>query len=174
MITPIPSAPRTLGVPAPERTVALAVAIGTATATPALVGDYPTLVRPRVERVQQGLGRLDQQLGVLRTAPVRMAEADWRAQTHSILDELAAANADLRALGARVGADGALGAEVQKLVGDVEFVVDEYRLAIDFDPDATHWARAGRAEKSTADEVESILAEFRRPIGRLPTPTPNR
>ena len=176
MITPIPSTQRTLGAPTPERSasVAVAVAVGSPTATPALVGDYPTLVRPRVADIQQRLARLAEQLSVLRTAPMRMAEADWRAQTLAVLDDLAAASAALRALGPRVGADAALSADVKQLVDDVDFVVDEYRLAVDFDPDASHFARAGRAQKTSVDAAESILAQLNRPVGRVPTPTPAR
>jgi hypothetical protein len=138
---------------------------------PVLVGDYPTLVGQRLERIQQGLMRFEQQLAVLKTAPLRMADDDWRAQTHSLLDDLAASSADLRGLGARSGADAALYAEVLKLLDNLDFVVSEYRMAFDFDPDATHFIRAGRAEKTTADEVESLLSDLRRPIGPAPTPS---
>jgi hypothetical protein len=152
----------------------VAVAVGTPTATPALVGDYPTLVRPRVERVEQGLNQLHQHLGTLRTNPLRMAEQDWRNQAFGILDELAAANRDLRALGVRVGPDASLSGEVTKLVTDLEFVVEEYRSALADDPDGSHFARAGRAETTTAQEIESILFSLRRPVGRAPTLTPAR
>src|SRR5438132_4717531 len=81
------------------RALAVAVPVGSPTPTPALVGDYPTLVQQRVERVQQGLGRLEQQLAVLQTAPMRMADDDWRTQLQAILDDLAASSADLRSLG---------------------------------------------------------------------------
>jgi hypothetical protein len=157
--------------PTPARALAVAVAVGSPTPMPVLVGDYPTLVGQRLERIQQGLMRFEQQLAVLKTAPLRMADDDWRAQTHSLLDDLAASSADLRGLGARSGADAALYAEVLKLLDNLDFVVSEYRMAFDFDPDATHFIRAGRAEKTTADEVESLLSDLRRPIGPAPTPS---
>src|SRR5260370_25809525 len=97
-VTPIPSTPRSIATLSADRTVSVAVAVGSATPTPQLVGDYPTLVRPRLDRVQQGLGRLEQQLNILRTNPIRMADADWRTQTQGLLDDLASANAYLRAL----------------------------------------------------------------------------
>jgi hypothetical protein len=175
-VTPIPSTPRTIATLSADRTVsvAVAVAVGSATPTPQPVGDYPTLVRPRLDRVQQGLGRLDQQLNILRTDPMRMAEQDWRTQTQGLLEDLASANTELRALGARSGPDAALYAEVHKLNDDLDFVVSEYRMAFDFDPDATHFMRAGRAEKSTADEVESILSDLRRSAALTLTPRPAR
>jgi hypothetical protein len=176
VITPLPSTPRTIATLSADRTVSVgvAVAVGSVTPTPQLVGDYPTLVRPRLDQVQQVLGRLDQQLNILRTNPIRMAEPDWRRQTQGILGDLAAANADLRALGARSGADAALYAEVLKVNGDLDFVVSEYRMAFDFDPDATHFTRAGRAQKSTADEVESIQSDLRRSMLLTLTPRPVR
>jgi hypothetical protein len=173
-VTPIPSTPRTIATLSADRTVSVAVSVGSATPTPQLVGDYPTLVRPRLNRVQEGLGRLEQQLNILRTSPIRMAEPDWRTQTQGLLEELAAANTDLRALGARSGPDAALYTDVHKLNGDLDFVVSEYRMALDFDPDATHFIRAGRAEKSTADEVESILSDLRRSAALTLTPRPAR
>jgi hypothetical protein len=179
VVTPLPSTPRSFATPVQGTLASVGVAVAVASPTPTAstpTGDYPALVRPRLERIEQGLIRFESQLSVLRQSPVRMADADWRAQTSALLDELAAANADLRALGARVGPDAALYAEVSKLTGDLEFVVDEYRLAFDFDPDASHFARAGRAERSTADEVQSMLAGLRRPIGTPPrlTPSPTR
>jgi len=158
----------------PERAVAIAVAVGSPTATPALVGDYSTLVRPRLEHVQQSFTQLEQQLAVLQKAPMRMAQEDWRNQMLGILDDLALSEADLRTLGSRVTAPPALNVEIVKLVGDLDFVVSEWRMALDYDPDATHFIRAGRAEKMTADEVDSILSELRRPIGPAPTPKPAR
>ncbi len=150
------------------------MAVGSTTPTPQLVGDYPTLVRPRLDRVQQGLGHLEQQLNILTTNPMRMAEADWRSQMQSLLEDLANANTDLRALGARSGPDAALFAQVMKLNADLDFVVSEYRMALDFDADGTHFTRAGRAEKMTADEVESILSDLRRSVALTLTPRPAR
>jgi hypothetical protein len=174
VITPIPSTPRTFATPTEQRAVSVAVAAASPTATAALVGDYPSLVRPRVERVEQGLGRIDQQLAIVQQSPVRMAAEDWRNQTQGVLEDLAAAASDLRALGARGGSEAALYAEVFKLLTDLDFVVSEYRMALDFDPDGSHFIRAGRAAKTTGDEVESILLGLRRPIGPALTPTPAR
>jgi hypothetical protein len=173
-VTPIPSTPRTIATLSADRTVSVAVAVGSATPTPQLVGDYPTLVRPRLDRVQQGLGRLEQQLNILNTNPIRMAEADWRSQMQSLLEDLASANTDLRTLGARSGPDAALYAEIAKLNGDLDFVVSEYRMALDFDADGTHFIRAGRAERMAADEVESILSDLRRSAALTLTPRPAR
>jgi hypothetical protein len=173
-VTPIPSTPRTIATSSADRTVSVAVAVGSATPTPQLVGDYPTLVRPRLDRVQQGLGSLEQQINILRTNPIRMAQEDWRNQAQSMLDDLASANTDLRTLGARSGPDAALFAEVKKLNDDLDFVVSEYRMALDFDADGTHFVRAGRAEKMTADEVESILSDLRRSVALTLTPRPAR
>jgi hypothetical protein len=173
-VTPIPSTPRSIATLSADRTVSVAVAVGSATPTPQLVGDYPTLVRPRLDRVQQGLGRIEQQLNILRTNPIRMAEADWRNQMQSLLEDLANANTDLRNLGARSGPDAALFAEMKKLNDDLDFVVSEYRMALDFDADGTHFTRAGRAEKMAADEVESILSDLRRSAALTLTPRPAR
>jgi len=173
-VTPIPSTPRSIATLSADRTVSVAVAVGSTTPTPQLVGDYPTLVRPRLDRVQQGLGHLEQQLNILTTNPMRMAEADWRSQMQSLLEDLANANTDLRALGARSGPDAALFAQVMKLNADLDFVVSEYRMALDFDADGTHFTRAGRAEKMTADEVESILSDLRRSVALTLTPRPAR
>src|SRR6266852_7635395 len=98
-VTPIPSTPRSIATLSADRTVSVAVAVSSATPTPQLVGDYPSLVRPRLDRVQQGLGHLEQQLNILNTNPMRMAEADWRSQMQSLLEDLASANTDLQSLG---------------------------------------------------------------------------
>src|SRR6202022_2037975 len=135
---------------------------------------YATLVRPRLEHLQQSFTQLEQQLAVLQKAPLRMAEQDWRDQLLTILDDLALGEADLRSLGSRVTAPPALNTEIVKLVGDLDFVVSEWRMALDYDPDASHFSRAGRAEKMTADEVESILSELLRPIAPAITPKPAR
>jgi hypothetical protein len=171
-VTPIPSTPRSIATLSADRTVSVAVAVGSATPTPQLVGDYPTLVHPRLDRVQQGLSRIEQQLNILKTNPIRMAEADWRNQLQSLLEDLASANADLRSLGARSGPDASLYADVMKLNGELDFVVSEYRMALDFDADGTHFIRAGRAEKMAADEVESMLFGLRRTAALTLTPRP--
>jgi hypothetical protein len=153
--------------PGPTRTIAVAVAARSATPTLALVGDYATLLQPRLEALRQGFRGLEQQLSVLRTAPTRMAEDDWRIQFQNTLDDLSATSADLRSLGTRVASSQVgLNAEVLKLADDADFVASEYRMALDYDPDSTHFIRAGRAEKTTAQELDSILSTVRQG-GRL-------
>src|SRR5579859_4012918 len=141
----VTAAPQATAAPTAVRPLGLAVAAGTPTTTPVLVGDYATLVRPRLELVQQGLTRLDQQLAVLLKAPMRMAEDDWRAQTQTVLEDLATGSGDLRALGPRVGNQTALYGQLMKLLDNLDFVVSEYRMALDYDPDGTHFIRAGHA-----------------------------
>ncbi len=172
VITPPPTTPRT--VPTLERTrpLPVAVALGTPTSTPVLVGDYSTLVRDRLVGVEASLAQLDQQLNQLRTSPALVMQPDWRTQVLSRIDDIATTTDTLRALGARGGADGILYGEVAKVLSDLDFVVSEYRMAFDFDPDGTHFTRAGRAEKMTSDEVESMLLDLRRGLGAAPTTTP--
>lgn len=138
------------------RPLAIAVPVASPSATPALVGDYASLVRPRLEHVQQDLKQIEQHLAELQKAPLLMAQDDWRNQMFGTLDDLSVSEADLRSLGSRVP----LKEEAVKLVGDLDFVVGEWRMALDYDPDATHFIRAGRAEKMTADEVAAILSEL--------------
>jgi hypothetical protein len=153
--------------PGPTRTIAVAVAARSPTPTLALVGDYATLLQPRLEALRQGFRGLEQQLSVLQTAPTRMAEDDWRTQFQNTLDDLSATSADLRSLGTRVASSQVgLNAEVLKLADDADFVASEYRMALDYDPDSTHFIRAGRAEKTTAQELDSILSTVRQG-GRL-------
>jgi hypothetical protein len=151
----------------------VAVAAPAATATAVLVGDYASLALPRLEVLQRNVQRLEQQLVVLQNVPLRMGEDDWRNQTLSILDDLFATTADVRSLGTRVGSQADLNAEVLKLADDLDFVADEYRMALDYDPDSSHFIRAGRAEKTTAAELDSVLADVQRSLrGLPPTATP--
>jgi hypothetical protein len=76
------------------------------------------------------------------------------------LDDVALSEADVRSLSTRVSPPAALGTAMLKLESDLDFVVGEWRMALDYDPDATHFLRAGRAEKTTADELASFLAEL--------------
>jgi hypothetical protein len=173
LITPVPSTPRQVAEQTPERTLAVAVAKSSPTPTPDLVGEYRELVLPRLQRIQTALNHIEQQLTIVQKSPAKMVQDDWRREVLATVDELAAANSDLRALGARTGADAALSADLQKLITNLDFVIDEYRLAFDFDPDGSHLVRAGRAEKAASDQVESILLMFRRPAIGVP-PTPSR
>jgi hypothetical protein len=151
---------------APTRPLAVAQPVGSPTPTPALVGDFATLARPRVQTLRDGFSRLDQQLAVAQKAPMRMADDDWRNQTADILANLLSANSDLRALGTRVSGQVALEREVVKVVDDVDFVANEYRMAFDYDPDSSHFLRATRAEKTTVSEVDSLLDDLRRAPSR--------
>jgi hypothetical protein len=157
-----PTAPSTAltPTPAPTRPLGVAVPVGSPTPTPQLLGDYATLVRPQLDTVHQDLTRLEQQLGVLRTAPMRMAEDDWRSQLQSILQDLLVTSADIRTLGTRVSVPSRLSSEMMKLTDDLDFVANEYRMALDYDPDASHFIRAGRAEKTTAAELDSVLTDL--------------
>ena len=134
-ITPPPSTPRSIPTLEGTRPLAVAVPVGTPTPTVPIVGDYSTLVRDRLVRVESAFQALDAQFAVLQTAPIRITQADWRNDTLARLDDLAATNDALRALGARSGADGLLYGEVSKVSSDLDFVVSEYRMAFDFDPD---------------------------------------
>jgi hypothetical protein len=161
--------------PRPTEPLGVAVAVGSPTPTPVLSGDYATLVRPRLEAVQGMLDRLEQQLSLAQKAPMRMAEDDWRNQTRTVLEDLLAGSAELRSLGTHVSTSQvALSAEVLKVADDVDFVANEYRMAFDYDPDASHFLRAGRAEKSTAAELDSLLTDLRHGTGAARIPTPVR
>ena len=156
--------PKAVSTPTPTRAVGVAVAARTPTPTAVLVGDYASLALPRLEVIQRNVRRLEQQLAVLQNAPLRMAEDDWRNQMLSIVDDLLTATADVRSLGTRVGARADLNAKVVKLADDLDFVANEYRMALDFDPDSSHFIRAGRAEKTAAAELDSVLAEVQRSL----------
>jgi hypothetical protein len=118
-------------------------------------------VRPRLAALKDGFTQLDQQLAVAQKAPIRMAEDDWRTQTQSILQDLLAASGAIRTVNPGVGTRSGLLPEVLKLADDVDFVANEFRMALDYDPDATHLIRAGRAEQTTIAELNSILSELR-------------
>jgi hypothetical protein len=157
-VAPTPVVVATAAAPRP---LAIAVAVGSPTPTPELVGDYPTLMRPRLQTVQQDFGQLDRQLASAKQAPMRMAEDDWRAETENVLGDLLSASADMRALGNRLTApQNALNPRVLKLADDVDFVANEFNMAFNYDPDASHFIRAGRAEKTTIDELDSLLQDM--------------
>ena len=152
--------------PAPARPLAVAIAVGSPTPTPALVGDYATLVRPRLLTVRQDFKALDDQLAVAQKAPMRMAEDDWRNQTRGILEDMLTSSTSVRSIGARPGTEVALSAQVFKVLDDVDFVANEFRMAFDYDPDSTHFLRAGRAEKTTVAELDSLLDDLHQTIDR--------
>jgi hypothetical protein len=138
----------------------------------ALVGDYSTLVRDRLVGVEAAQRQMDGQLNQLRATPALVVQPDWRTTMLMRVDDLGTATDTLRALGARSGADASLYEDVAKLLSDLDFVVSEYRMAFDFDPDGSHFIRAGRAEQMASTEVESMLLGLRRGIGPAPTITP--
>jgi hypothetical protein len=130
------------------------VAARSPTPTPALIGDYVSVVRARLELLQQGFHRLEQQLSILQKAPMRMAEDDWRDQLRTILDDLSADSADLRSLGTRVQTRVSLSGDVLKLADDVDFVANEYRMALDFDPTRrTSCARAAPRRRPPTSSI---------------------
>jgi hypothetical protein len=158
---PTPTITLTRITPTPDaRPLSVAVPVASPSATPELVGDYATLVRPRLEHVQQDLAQIEQRLAELQKTPVLMAQDDWRNQMFATLDDLALSEADIRSLSTRVSPSAALGTQMTRFIADLDFVVGEWRMALGYDPDATHFLRAGRAEKTTADELASILAEL--------------
>jgi hypothetical protein len=115
-------------------------------------------MRPRLQAIQLQFSKLDQQLSVAQKTPLVMAQDDWRSQTRTILQDMLGASADARGVGIRVGPQHA---DVLKLLDDVDFVANEFRMAFDYDPDATHFIRAGRAEKTTRAELDSIITSLR-------------
>jgi hypothetical protein len=159
---PVVTATVTVPTAVPTRPLAVAVAVGSPTPTPALVGDYVTLARPRLQVVRQDFDRLEAQLAAAKKAPIRMAEDDWRNQTNGILEDLLTASGDLRSLGTRVAVPARFSTTVVKVLDDVDFVANEYHMAFDFDPDSTHFLRAGRAERTTVTEVDSLLDDLKR------------
>src|SRR5262245_40649521 len=84
---PEPAALRT-ATAGPAQPLRMAVAVGSPTPTPALSGDYATLVRAQLETMQRAFGRLDQQLSIAQKAPMRMADDDWLNQTRTVLEDL--------------------------------------------------------------------------------------
>src|SRR5579859_3768450 len=146
--------------PAPTRPLGVAVAVGSPTPTAEVVGDYATLMRPRLQTLHDDFGHLQSQLAEAEKTPMRMAEDDWRNQTQGVLEDMLTSSADIRATSMRATTQSPLRSEVLKLADDVDFVANEFRMALDYDPDATHFMRAGRAEKTTSAELDSILREM--------------
>jgi hypothetical protein len=159
MVTPPPTAVVTPV--ATLRPLGVAVPVGSPTPTPQLLGDYASVMRPRLQTIQLQFSRLEQQLSVAQKTPLRMAQDDWRNETGNILQDMLAASADARSVGTRLGAQTPLNADVLKLTDDVDFVANEFRMAFDYDPDATHFMRAGRAEKTTRAELDSLVTSLR-------------
>jgi hypothetical protein len=157
IVTPPPTSVST---PLPTRPLGVAVPVGSATPTPQLVGDYASVMRPRLLTIQQDFSHLEQQLAIAQKTPLLMVQDDWRNQTGGVLQDLLAASADLRSVATRLGSR-TNHADVLKLADDVDFVANEFRMAFDYDPDANHFIRAGRAEKTTRAELDSILTSLR-------------
>ena len=144
--------------PVPTLPISVAVRVGSPTPTPQIVGDYATEMRPKLQGIQHVFGQLEQQLASAEKTPLLMAEDDWRNQTDTILETMLADSADARTLDTRLGAPDA---SITKLLDDVDFVGNEFHMAFSYDPDATHFMRAGRAERTTRDELDSILTTLR-------------
>src|SRR5579871_818744 len=140
--------------PAPTRPLGVAVPVGSPTPTPELTGDYASLMRPRLQAIELQFSKLEQQLALAQKTPLLMAQSDWRTATGTILQDMLGASADARNVAIRVGPPHD---DVMKLLDDVDFVANEFRMAFDYDPDATHFIRATRAEKTTRAELDSIL-----------------
>lgn len=170
VVTPPPSTPRVIPTLAARSSPAIAAPVTTATPTPVIAGDYGALVRDRLMSIDSRLAALDRQFAEVRASPFRMTQDDWRTATLERVEELGVAANALRALGARSGPEAMLYGEVSKLLMDLDFVVSEYRMAFDFDPDGNHFVRAGRAERMASDEVQSILRDLR--VRTAPTFTP--
>jgi len=159
LATPTETAARPATVtPLPTRPLGIAIPVGSPTPTPELSGDYASNMRPRLQAIQLQFSKLEQQLALAQKTPLLMAQDGWRNATGTILQDMLAASADARSVAARIGPPHD---DVTKLLDDVDFVANEFRMAFDYDPDATHFIRAARAEKSTRAELDSILTSLR-------------
>jgi hypothetical protein len=146
--------------PLPTRPLGVAIPVGSPTATAEPTGDLVSVARPQVSLLRQDFGQLDQQLAAAQASPIRMAQDDWRNQTQAVLQELLSASSDLRTTANRFAGKSALDSDLLKLTDDVDFVATEFNMALTFDPDSTHFIRAARAERTTVEEVDSILARM--------------
>lgn len=146
--------------PLPTRPLAIAIPVASATPTAELTGDLASLSRPKLTLLRQGFSQLDQQLEAAKASPIRMADDNWRDQTQRILQELLSASSDLRLVARRVAGTSSMDSDVLKLVDDVDFVANEFDMALTYDPDATHLIRAARAERTTVAELDSIMARM--------------
>lgn len=147
--------------PQPTRAVSVAVRAASPTPTAELTGDLASVARPQLTLLRQDFSQLEQQLAVAQASPMRMADDDWRSQVKTILQELLSASSDLRSIANRFAGKSPLDPDVLKLTDDVDFVANEFDMAFTYDPDATHLIRAARAEKTTAAEVDDMLARMR-------------
>jgi len=156
-VTPTPAPAAT---PAPTRPIAVAVRAGSPTPTVEIQGDFASNVKPTLLAIQDDFKRLEAQLAAATKAPQIMAQDDWRNQLLGIAQDLLVASTNLRSLSARITTPSPLKPQVQKLTDDVDFVGNEFRMALDYDPDSTHMIRAARAEKTTRAEVDSLLDQL--------------
>jgi len=146
--------------PTPSPQLAVAVPVGSPTATPALVGDFSTLMRPRLAALRGDFMRIEQQLAVAQQAPLRMADDDWRNQMASILEAILTDSAAVRTLTTRLTPPAPIGPAATKLADDADFVANEFRMALDYDPDGTHFIRAARAERTTLQELDDLASQL--------------
>jgi hypothetical protein len=147
--------------PLPTRPLGVAIPVASPTATAVLTGDLASVARPQLTLLRQDFSQLDQQLAAAQASPIRMAQDDWRNQTLAVLQDLLSASSDLRGIANRFAGRSALDADVLKLTDDVDFVANEFNMALTYDPDSTHLIRAARAERTTVAEVDSVLAQMR-------------
>jgi hypothetical protein len=104
---------------------------------------------------------LDQQLAVARQAPMRMADDDWRDLTGAVLDAILADSSAIRAVTTRAAPRAPDGPASIKLADDADFTANEFRMALDYDPDGTHFIRAGRAERMAVQELDGLSNQLR-------------
>ncbi len=158
---PAAQAQPTLAPPVPTRPLAVAVPVGSPTPTPAVTSDYVSVMRPPVTAIKDGFTHLEAQLAAAQNTPMLMAQDDWRNQMQSVLQDLLVSSSQLRTATSRSTPPTALRQDVTKLSDDVDFVANEFRMALDYDPDSMHLVRAARAEKSTRTEIDAVLDELR-------------
>lgn len=144
----------------PTRALAVAVPVGSPTPTAGVTSDYVSLMRPQLSSIKADFDRLERLLATAQNSPMVMAQDNWRNQMQSALEDLLVSSSALRSETARSTAPNALRQDILKLCDDVDFVANEFRMALDYDPDATHMLRAARAEKSTSAEIDSVLKEL--------------
>ena len=125
----------------PTRALAVAVPVGSPTPTAGVTSDYVSLMRPPLSSIKADFNNLERLLAGAQNTPMVMAQDDWRNQMQSALEDLLVSSSALRTETARSTAPNALRQDMLKLCDDVDFVANEFRMALDYDPDATHMLR---------------------------------
>ena len=111
---------------------------------------------PRVDDLSAVLARLQAHLGQLRTSPLLFVEQEWQRQMIGLLDELQSMAEDLRKHPVIPLSMRTYEPEIQTLIKDVEFAVEEYNQALRNDPEGAHLFRAGRSSQAAARQAEAI------------------